>query len=278
MRPAKERIFNAPSVILAIVALLVAIQVLCDALAPDDYVEILRLFAFVPGRLTFAIDPDLVAQALSETAGRGDIAAAAEQLFLGQGTAQYWTFVTYALLHGGWVHVGMNCLWLAAFGSAVARRFGTPRFLVFCAAAAVAGAAMHYFTHMTDLHPMVGASAVVSGAMAAAIRFVFQPGAPLGESLGFTARPEESRAYRQPALPLREIPTSSSAMSFLVFWFIANFLFGTVSLPLGIEGAGIAWEAHIGGFLVGLLGFRWFDPAGSVAIAGAKRAPFIDRM
>lgn len=276
MRPARERIFNAPPVILSIVALLVAIQAFGDALQPTTYLEFVRMFAFVPGRLTFALDPDLVAASLSETASHGDATAAAEQIFLGDGTAQWWTVLTYAFLHGGWLHVGMNCLWFTAFGSAVARRFKTPRFLVFCAVTAVAGAAVHYVTHMTDLTPMVGASAVVSGAMAAAIRFVFQPGAPLGESLGFSGRMDESHAYRQPALPLREIATSSAAMSFLVFWFLANFLFGAVSLPLGIENAGIAWEAHIGGFLVGLLGFRWFDQANG-ATADERRAPFIDR-
>jgi membrane associated rhomboid family serine protease len=278
MRPAREQIFNAPSVILWIVILLAAIQAISDALAPAAYLELLRLFAFVPGRLTFALDPDLVVTALNEATRERDITATGEQLFLGDGTAQWWTLLTYAFLHGGWLHVGMNCLWFAAFGSAVARRFGTSRFLVFCAVTAVAGAAMHYVTHMTDLHPMVGASAVVSGAMAAAVRFVFQPGAPLGESLGFAGRVEDSHAYRQPALPLREIATNSAAVSFLVFWFLANFIFGAVSLPLGIEDAGIAWEAHIGGFLVGLLGFRWFDSAASSALAGpSRKAPFIDR-
>lgn len=277
MSPSRERIFNAPPVILAIVALLVAIEALEKVLAPETYVALVRLFAFIPGRLTFAFDPALVAESLTETAGRSEEAAAIQQMFLGDGTAQYWTLLTYALLHGGWLHVGMNCLWFAAFGSAVARRFGSPRFLLFCGAAALAGALMHYVTHMTDLTPMVGASAVVSGAMAAAIRFVFQPGAPLGESLGFASRTDDSHAYRQPALPLREIATNSTAVSFLVFWFFANFVFGTVSLPLGIEDAGIAWEAHIGGFLVGLLGFHWFDQAGPAALAGDKKAPFIDR-
>jgi membrane associated rhomboid family serine protease len=278
MRPDKERIFNAPRVILWIVALLAAIQALGEALPPAAYLEMLRLFAFVPGRLTFALDPDLVAASLSETASRSDAGVAADEIFLGDGSAQWWTLLTYALLHGGWLHVGMNCLWLTAFGSAVARRFGTRRFLMFCAATALAGAAMHYVTHMTDLTPMVGASAVVSGAMAAAIRFVFQPGAPLGESLGFSGRVDEAHAYRQPALPLREIATNSAAMSFLVFWFLANFLFGTISLPLGIESAGIAWEAHIGGFFVGLLGFRWFDPAPSGVKTRPGQTSFIDRL
>jgi membrane associated rhomboid family serine protease len=278
MHPEKKQIFNAPPVILWIVILLVAIQAISNILAPLVYLEFLRLFAFVPGRLTFAIDPDLVVAALNAAASERDIAATGEQIFLGDGTAQWWTLLTYALLHGGWLHVGMNCLWFAAFGSAVARRFGAPRFLVFCAVTAVAGAALHYVTHVTDLHPMVGASAVVSGAMAAAVRFVFQPGAPLGESLGFATRLEEFHAYRQPALPLRQIATSSGAVSFLVFWFVANLIFGAVSLPLGIEDAGIAWEAHIGGFLAGLFGFRWFDPAPDPTLDGPPgRAPFIDR-
>ena len=119
---------------------------------------------------------------------------------------------------------------------------------------------MHFVTHMTDLQPVVGASAAVSGVMAAAVRFVFQPGAPLGESLAFAERADEGMAYRQPALPLREILSNRSAISFLLFWFVANFLFGTIPAPLGVTGATVAWEAHIGGFLAGLLGFSLFDP------------------
>jgi membrane associated rhomboid family serine protease len=67
-------------------------------------------------------------------------------------------------------------------------------------------------------------------------------------------------AYRQPALPLREILSNRGAISFLFFWFLANFLFGAIPAPLGVTDATVAWEAHIGGFLIGLLAFRWFDP------------------
>lgn len=260
MQPDKNRIFNAPPVVLGIVALLVAIEALSRALSPQVYLEFLQTFAFVPGRLTFAFDPDAVAAALNKAVDTSETGASAERFFLGDGDPHWWTLLTYALLHGGWLHVAVNSLWFAAFGSAVARRFGTPRFLVFCAVTAVAGAGMHYLTHMTDLHPMVGASAVVSGAMAAAVRFVFQPGAPLGESLGRVVRPDEASLYRQPALPLPEIAGNPMAVTFLAFWFFANFFFAAIPLPLGMEDASIAWEAHIGGFLVGLLAFRWFDP------------------
>ncbi len=102
---------------------------------------------------------------------------------------------------------------------------------------------MHYLTHMTDLQPVVGASAAVSGVMAAAVRFVFHPGAPLGESLGFAQRADEDLAYRQPALPLRKMLSNRGAISFLFFWFLANFLFGTISVPLGVTHATVAWEA-----------------------------------
>jgi membrane associated rhomboid family serine protease len=272
-RQEREKIFNLPAVVLGIVALLFAIQGLCKLISPEAYLEILQHFAFVPGRFTFAFDPERVSAAYNSIAGDAEFRAEAARFFLGDGKPLWWTPLTYAFLHGGWLHVGMNCLWFAAFGSAVARRFGTPRFLLFCAVAAVAGAAMHFATHMTDLQPVVGASATVSGVMAAAARFVFQPGAPLGESLGFIERADEDHAYRQPALPLREVLFNRSAISFLGFWFLANFLFGTIPGPLGITDATIAWEAHIGGFLVGLFAFRWFDPPAPPFATGRDKGP-----
>ena len=137
------------------------------------------------------------------------------------------------------------------------------RFLLFCAVAAVAGALVHYLTHMADLQPVVGASAVVSGTMAAVVRFAFQPGAPLGAALGFSDR-RADHVYRLPALPLREVASNRNAVTFLGLWFFANFLFGVFPATAGMADANIAWEAHIGGFLVGFFGFRWFDPPPSV--------------
>ncbi len=273
MRHRRERIFNLPPPVLWIIALLAAIEGLSQLVTPETYLDILQRFAFVPGRFTYAFDPSRVTAAFNAIPADAEFRTEAALFFLGDGKPQWWTLLTYAFLHGGWLHVGMNCLWFAAFGSPVARRFGTFRFLLFCAVAAIAGAAVHYVTHMTDLEPVVGASAAVSGVMAAAIRFVFQPRAPLDESLGFTERAHEDEAYRQPALPLRQILSNRSAMSFLGFWFLLNFLFGIIPMPIsGMAGATIAWEAHIGGFLIGLLAFRWFDPpVRTLAVPFGKR-------
>jgi len=254
-----ERIFNLPPIVLWIVVMLFAIEGLLEFVSPETELEILGHLAFVPGRFTFAFDPQSVTQAFNAIPEGDEFRAEAARYFLGDGRPLWWTVITYALLHGGWLHVGMNSLWFAAFGSAVARRFGTGRFLIFCAVSAVAGALAHYFTHMTDLQPIVGASATVSGVMAAAARFVFQPGAPLGQTLGFAERWDETYTYRQPALPLRSILTDRSAVSFLGFWFLANFIFGAFPTPL-TAGQSVAWQAHIGGFLVGLFAFRFFDP------------------
>jgi membrane associated rhomboid family serine protease len=159
----------------------------------------------------------------------------------------------------------LNGVWLLAFCSPVARRFGVTRFLAFMAATAAAGAAAHLVTHFGELLPMVGASASISGAMAAAMRFVFQRGGPLG-----LWRDGED-AYRVPAASLAASLRDTRVLAFLLVWFGINLLFGlTGSWMPGVEQA-VAWEAHIGGFLAGLVGFAVFDPVSRPA--GSDRGP-----
>src|SRR5207245_2787476 len=94
--------------------------------------------------------------------------------------AAIWTFVTYAFIHADLNHLIFNAVWLLAFGTPVARRFGSLRFIAFFIVTAVAGAGAHLLTHFGEMLPMIGASAGISGAMAAAMRFAFQRGGPLG--------------------------------------------------------------------------------------------------
>jgi membrane associated rhomboid family serine protease len=192
---------NVPPVVTAILAAIAVVHaVRAFVLSPRADLELLVWFAFIPARY----DPAVAAQ--GGAAGLG---------------AQIWTFVSYALIHGDLTHLVVNAVWLLAFGSAVARRFGAFRFLLFFAVTAAAGAAAHLATHFGERVPMVGASAAISGCMAAAMRFAFQQGGPLG-----LWRTHEAHAYHVPAAPLRAALTDPRVLAFLLVWFGLNLLLG----------------------------------------------------
>lgn len=175
--------------------------------------------------------------------------------FPGGTGAKVWSFVTYSLLHANLAHIFFNVLWLLPFGSALARRFGGLRFFLFMAVTAVAGALAHLVTHEHSVAPMIGASASVSGAMAAAIRFAFVRGSFLSFS-----RTDADTAAKVPALPLTRALRDGRVIAFLGVWFAVNIIFGLGSIAIGTDGATVAWQAHIGGFFAGLLLFSLFDP------------------
>jgi membrane associated rhomboid family serine protease len=232
----REPLFNIPTVVVAVLALLALIHgVRTLLLSNEQDIVFLLSFAFIPARY----DGSLV---LGGPLPGG----------LG---ADIWTFVTYSLIHADWTHFMVNAVWLLAFGSAVARRFGTLRFLAFYAVTAAAGAGLHLATHAGEQFPMIGASAAISGTMAAAMRFAFQRGGPLG-----LLRGDDESAYRVPAIPLTGVLRDARVLIFLAVWFGINIIFGLGSLPFTGSDQAVAWEAHIGGFLAGLLLFSWFDP------------------
>ncbi|WP_222874947.1 rhomboid family intramembrane serine protease [Terrihabitans soli] len=233
MEPSREPLFNTPPVVGWTIAALVAIHVARSlVLGPAETDRLLELFAFIPARY----DP-----AVSE-AFRGGLAA------------DIWTFVTYAGLHGDYMHLGVNCIWLLAFGSAVAWRFGAKRFLAFMAATAAAGAATHLIMHFGEPNPMIGASGAISGLTAAAVRFVFEAGGPLG-----AFRRRGRAAFAVPAVPLIDVFRSPQIMVFVGIWFGINLLYALTAW-IGGGASPVAWEAHIGGFIAGLVLFRLFDP------------------
>jgi len=232
----REPALNIPPVIVAVLALLALIHAVRTlVLTEQQDIDFLLTFAFVPARY----DSSVLGGVLPGGFG-----------------AELWTFVTYSLIHADWIHFGVNAVWLLPFGSAVARRFGAARFLAFYAVTAAAGAAMHLLTHAGEQSPMIGASAAISGTMAAAMRFAFQRGGPLS-----FWRDGGDEAYRVPALPLIGVLNDPRVLAFLAVWFGINILFGLGSLPLTGTDQIVAWQAHIGGFLAGLILFSWFDPA-----------------
>jgi membrane associated rhomboid family serine protease len=97
----------------------------------------------------------------------------------------------------------------------------------------------------------------ISGAMAGSMRFVFQQGGPLA----VRRRQSDGRSYRVPAAPLSATLRDPRFLIFFAAWVGLNALFGLGTLPIVGEGQEIAWQAHIGGFVAGLLLFNAFDPA-----------------
>jgi membrane associated rhomboid family serine protease len=233
----REPALNIPPVVVAVLAVLVLVHALrVFVLTPDQNNNVLWLFAFDPVRYATGILPP-------------------EALPGGWG-AKVWTFATYALLHASWLHLGVNAIWFLPFGSAMARRFGALRFLLFFAVTAAAGAFAHLLAYAGQNAPVIGASAAISGTMAGAMRFAFQRGGPLS-----FWRTGGDADFRVPAASLAETLRHPAVLVFLVVWMGINLLFGLISLPISGIGSGevVAWQAHIGGFLAGLLLFSWFD-------------------
>jgi hypothetical protein len=258
----RERLFNLPGVILWLILAMGALHFFREHfLTNEEDVALLAAFSFVPARLTAQFDAAGVAAVLRTIALRGGNDIEIATYFLSDGSFQPWTALTYSVLHADWMHFGLNAIWFAAFGAPVARRFGAARFIALFVVTALAGTLSHWLFHAYDATPMIGASAAVSGAMGAALRFVFQPGAPLG--LALALRPDEPLAYRLRALPLRHVMRDQRVLTFIIFWFLSNLIFGVGAQPLGLSDGGIAWQAHVGGFLAGLLLFSVFDPKGS---------------
>jgi membrane associated rhomboid family serine protease len=144
---------------------------------------------------------------------------------------------TAMFLHGGWAHVGGNMLYLWIFGDNVEDRMGHGRFLIFYLLCGVLATAAHVFTNANSPVPSLGASGAIAGVLGAYL--VLYP-----------------RARVVTLVPIfyfiQFIPIP--AIILLGFWFLQQFFYGALSL--GIESAqtgGVAWWAHIGGFVAGVV-------------------------
>ena len=135
--------------------------------------------------------------------------------------------ITYQFLHGSLTHLGINMLALLAFGAGVERRIGGPRMLAFTLICGVVAALAHFAIYPTSIVPIIGASGAISGLFGGVLRFHVYSGS------------------RRGLWPL------------VALWVIMDVVTGTMGM--GGDGEPIAWVAHIGGFIAGLLLFGLFD-------------------
>lgn len=150
--------------------------------------------------------------------------------------AAWWSMLTYGFLHANWAHVLLNSLWLAVFSKPVQAHFGTARYLLILAIGILAGALASLIVHSGEAINLVGISAGVSALLAAAI--------PLMYGRGRALRP-------------MELITNRSALIFTIVW-LAMTVFTGASQYLSntfIADNQIAWDAHLGGFIAGLVAF-----------------------
>lgn len=150
------------------------------------------------------------------------------------------TLFTSMFLHGGWLHVISNLWALFIFGDNVEDRMGSGRYLVFYLMSGVAASLAQAFIDPASRTPAIGASGAIAGVLGAYL--VLFPGSRV-----LTLVPVFFLPW------FIEIP----AVIYLGFWFISQFFSGVLSLEMTAVG-GVAYWAHIGGFLFGLIVVPFF--------------------
>lgn len=214
-------VFNAPASVLALIGALVAVHALLAFLGSGWQAWSLYALALNPVRFTVPSFP--------MPAG-----------------SQYWTLLTYMLLHGDWMHLTFNSLWLLVFGTPVARYLGPGRFLLLALGAGAAGGLASLWLHWGEMVFVIGASGAVSGLLAAAIPIMY------GRRVTGGARP----------LTVSEFITNPKALMFTAIWLALTLFSGAAGWTGNsfVAEGGIAWEAHLGGFLGGIIAFYALAP------------------
>jgi membrane associated rhomboid family serine protease len=227
--PRRTPVFNAPRVVVWLTGTLVLIHLLREFVFSQ---RLLLSLAFIPARF-------------SEAAGE-------QSQFVGGALSKWTSLVTHIFLHGDWFHLLINGAWLLIFGTPVASRLGTARFLGLFVLTGIAGAVTHGLlgwlgdalsggAGRPDI--LVGASGAISGLMGAAIRFIV------------LSREMAVAGFNRPLLPLND----NQVVTFTVLWVAVNLLLAvTGSLGMGVDQP-ISWEAHLGGYFAGLFLIPAFD-------------------
>ncbi|OLC31011.1 MAG: hypothetical protein AUH31_03580 [Armatimonadetes bacterium 13_1_40CM_64_14] len=146
------------------------------------------------------------------------------------------TLVTSLFLHGSWLHLGGNMLYLWIFGDNVEDWMGHTGFLFFYVLSGAVATVSHALLNSTSTAPLIGASGAIAGVLGAYL--VLFPRARIRSLaiLGFFVT-----------------SVSIPAVVYLPLWFLLQFFSGVASLGAGAGGGGVAWWAHVGGFVTGIV-------------------------
>ena len=216
--PAREPMFKAPASVLALIGVLAAAHVARMLVPAATSEHILIDYAFIPLRY------------------------AANVLDPGSILDRAIPFVSYIFLHADATHLVINCLWLLAFGSVVARRFRFGLFFLFFVVCGLAAAMTHLLFNWGSPEPVIGASGAIAGLMAAGVRMLSVQ----------TLRGVEPLNGLLPLL-------SPQVLMFSALWVVMNLVFGLAGVGFAGESNAIAWQAHLGGYFAGLFLAGAFD-------------------
>jgi membrane associated rhomboid family serine protease len=149
--------------------------------------------------------------------------------------ADYLPFLTMMFLHGGWLHLILNMWTLWLFGKVIEDRMGSGRFLLFYLVCGILAAFAHAIFNADSVVPALGASGAIAGVLGYYVRLF-----PTARLIVL--------------VPIIIIPFffEMPAILYVGFWFVMQMLQGAAELFMPSTGGGVAWWAHIGGFIAGL--------------------------
>lgn len=210
--------FITPYITYAIIGINILVFLKQMSLTPSQLDQFFQLYAVVPKELTASFQGIPVHQQFPELL----------------------TLITSQFLHGGFLHIGGNMLYLWIFGNNVEEQLGHFKYLIFyLTCGALAALTQWYFSPFSSI-PSLGASGAIAGVMGAYILRFPQAQILTLIPLGFI-------------LTTVRIP----AIFFLGFWFLQQALYSFASLNVtsnvGMESGGIAYWAHAGGFIFGFI-------------------------
>jgi membrane associated rhomboid family serine protease len=222
---------NTPYATYAIIALNVLVGALVQGFgSPQALAGSICTLGLIPGELL-----DLVPAGTRVPVGANMVCVLGD-------TTSWYTPLTSMFMHGGWLHIVVNMWFMWIFGNNVEDSMGTARFVAFYLLCGLAAAALQVFANPASSIPMVGASGAIGGVMGAYIVLFPRVKVHMLIFLGFL--------ITTVAVP---------AVFMLAYWILVQFISGIGSY--GSEGGGVAFWAHIGGFVGGaLLIFLFKDP------------------